>query len=118
MKHYGNGASTNLDQRAGGTIVTNFRPQDVLMTPRDREVLRGLAGRVPKIAACPRMREVRRLWTRLNMLQETRPLIFCDPENGWNEIITESQMRCQGTLAQHYEMHLRKEIFWGEEILN
>ena len=85
MERYGNGASTNLDQRAGGTIVTTFAPHDLVMTSGDREVLRGLAERVAVITDSPRMQEVRRLWTRLNMLQETRPLIFCDPENGWNE---------------------------------
>ena len=43
-----------------------------------------------------------------------RPLVFCDPENGWNEIITEAQMQCRGKLARRWEMDLRKEIFWGE----
>ncbi|NTV77739.1 MAG: hypothetical protein HGA25_00985, partial [Clostridiales bacterium] len=33
---------------------------------------------------------------------------------GWNEIITESQVRCRGKLARRWEMDLRKEIFWGE----
>ena len=54
------------------------------------------------------------MWTRLNRLEKTRPVIFCDPENGWNEIITEAQMQCQGKLARRWEMDLRKEIFWGE----
>ena len=60
------------------------------------------------------MAETRRLWTRLNRLEKTRPMVFCDPENGWNEIITEAQMQCRGKLARRWEMDLRKEIFWGE----
>lgn len=116
MECYGNGESTGLDQTAAGKIVTGFTPHDLAMTAEDREVLRGLAGRVAEIADSPRMREIRRLWTRLNMLEETRPLVFCDPENGWNEIITDAEMRCQGTLARRWEMDLRKEIFWGEEM--
>ena len=45
---------------------------------------------------------------------KNRPPVFCDPENGWNEIITEAQMQCRGKLARRWEMDLRKEIFWGE----
>ena len=36
------------------------------------------------------------------------------PGNGWNEIVTESQMACRGKLARRWEMDLRKEIFWAE----
>ncbi|GAJ24248.1 unnamed protein product, partial [marine sediment metagenome] len=60
--------------------------------------------------------EKRDLWFRHNALEATRPLIFCDPENGWNEIITENQIQCQGELAREWEMILRKEIFWGESM--
>jgi hypothetical protein len=69
---------------------------------------------VAAIAASQKMAETRRLWTAHNRLAKTRPLYFCDPENGWNEIITESQMQCRGKLARRWEMDLRKEIFWGE----
>ncbi|NQT14685.1 MAG: hypothetical protein HQ582_18150, partial [Planctomycetes bacterium] len=92
MEHYGNGPSTGLDQTAAGKIVTGFVPDDLVMSEEDRGILirlaERLAERVAEIAAGERMQEVRRQWTRLNMLQETRPLILCDPENGWNEIIT------------------------------
>ena len=60
------------------------------------------------------MAETRRLWAGINRLKRTRPVVFCDPENGWNEIITETQMECRGRLARRWEMDLRKEIFWGE----
>ena len=52
----------------------------------------------------------------LNGLRRVRPLVFCDPENGWNEIITEAQMECRGTLARRWEMDLQKDIFWGKEL--
>jgi len=116
MENYGHGKSTGLDQTAAGKIVTGFVPEDLVMAPEDREVLRKLAQRVAEIAHSQRMHETRQLWTRLNMLKETRPLVLCDPENGWNEIITESQMECRGKLARRWEMDLRKEIFWGDEM--
>ena len=51
-----------------------------------------------------------------NRLEKTRPIILCDPENGWNEIITERQLKCRTKIARRWEMNLRKEIFWGEEM--
>ncbi len=113
MENYGNGKSTGLDQTASGKIFTGFTPEDLTMSREDRDVLRGLAEEVAAIAASARQAEIRRLWTRLNRLEKTRPVVFCDPENGWNEIITEAQMECQGKLARRWEMDLRKEIFWG-----
>jgi len=116
MQGYGNGASTGLDQTAAGKILTGFVREDMTISPPDRDVLQRLAHRVAEIAASPRMQEVRRLWTAHNRLQRTRPLVFCDPENGWNEILTEAQMECRGKLARRWEMDLRKEIFWGLEM--
>ena len=115
MKDYGNGNSTGLDQTAAGKNLHGIQPRGPC---DDRRGPRGPAdagrkgrGRLPPR---PAWREVRRLWTTLNRLEKTRPLVFCDPENGWNEIITEPQMQCRGKLARRWEMDLRKEIFWGE----
>lgn len=116
MENYGNGPSTGLDQTAAGKIVTGFTPEDLLMSPEDKAVLRALAERVAEIAASQRMTDTRELWQKLNGLEQVRPVVFCDPENGWNEIITESQMTCSGKLARRWEMDLRKEIFWGDEM--
>ena len=114
LSSYGNGPSTGLDQTALGKISTGFVPQDVQMSDADRDVLRRLAGRVAEIAGSEKMADTRRLWKAHNMLQPARPMVFCDPENGWNEIITERQMHCTGKLARRWEMDLRKDIFWGE----
>ena len=116
MQHYGNGKSTGIDQTALGKIQTGFTPEHVVMSAQEKSVLRRLAERVAQIAASPEMEATRRLWKEHNMLRHTRPVIFCDPENGWNEIITEAQLECTGKLARRWEMDLRKEIFWGEEM--
>ncbi len=75
-----------------------------------------MAERVATLAALPVMNEKRELWRKHNRLEKTRPIIFCDPENGWNEIITERQLQCKTKIARRWEMNLRKEIFWGEEM--
>jgi len=83
---------------------------------RDRDILRGLAGHVAELAGRSVEDEKRRLWYRHNSLEQTRPLIFCDPENGWGEIITPGMIRCEGGLAREWEWRLRQEIFWGEQM--
>jgi hypothetical protein len=116
MENYGNGRSTGFDQSALGKIQTGFTPDVLSMSGRDKDILRRLAERVARIAGTPDMAEKRELWRKHNMLEKVRPLVFCDPENGWNEVITEAQMECTGVLARRWEMDLRKEIFWGEEM--
>ena len=103
-----------FDHTALGMIVTGFKRDEMVMSPADAAILRGLAEQVAAIAASQRQAELRRRWTRHNQLAAGRPLVFCDPENGWNEIITLDQVKCQGTLARRWEVNLRKEIFWGQ----
>jgi hypothetical protein len=116
MEHYGNEKSTGLDQTALGKIQTGFTPKDLHISEEDGIILRDLAERMAKIAEGPRMEEIRLLWQKHNKLEKARPLVFCDPENGWNEIIAEAQMQCKGKVARRWEIDLRKEIFWGEEM--
>jgi hypothetical protein len=80
----------------------------------DRTVLKTLAQRVAELAHRPIEQTKRDLWVRLSALEPTRPIIFCDPDYGWNEIISEHDLLCEGVLARNWEYRLRKEIWWGE----
>ncbi|HVP18479.1 MAG TPA: hypothetical protein VMU36_05730 [Spirochaetia bacterium] len=91
-------------------------PRELAVSSADKAVLRKLATRVAELAARPGERGKAELWYRHNALEGTRPLILADPENGWNEIITESEVECRGTLARRWEVVLRKELFWAEAI--
>jgi hypothetical protein len=104
----------SMEQTAAG--IANMRGLSDNLNFRKEEVslLRELAGRVGELSARPVEEEKKRDWTSLNDLRCTRPLIFCDPENGWNEIITQDQIQSVTPLARVWEMSLRKEIFWGE----
>ena len=86
------------------------------VTPAERAVLRELAAQVAELAARPIEAEKRELWYRHNALQGTRPIVFCDPEVGWREVIPLSSLQCQGDLARVWEIVLRKEIFWGTQM--
>ncbi len=80
----------------------------------DRAVLKSLAQHVAELAHRPIEQAKRDLWLCLSSLEETQPVIFCDPDYGWNEIITESDLRCEGMLARSWEYRLRKEAWWGD----
>ena len=83
------------------------------LNQRDRLILRELAKQVAELAERPVEKEKRELWYRHNALESTRPLVFCDPENGWNEILTPDTLQCEGGLARAWEWYLRREVFWG-----
>lgn len=105
-----------MEQTAAGLSTTHGIEGSLEITPREKAILRELATRVAELANRPIEEEKRKLWTLHNDLHQTRPLVFCDPENGWNEIITQNQMRCENPLSRIWEMALRKEIFWGERM--
>ncbi|MCC8179350.1 MAG: hypothetical protein LIP23_00325 [Planctomycetes bacterium] len=98
--------------------LTNTRPIDTSFSfSRDEiQVLRDLAKMVAEHAATPVQKEKIKLWTDHNDLKPTRPVVFCDPENGWNEIITQADLQTADQLARVWEMHLRKELFWAEKM--
>lgn len=62
------------------------------------------------------MRRIRELWRRHNDLKRVRPLVFCDPERGWSEIIPPATLRCSHPLTRHWEMQLRQSVFWAEKM--
>lgn len=84
----------------------------------DQQVLRDLAGEVASLAALPVEAEKRLLWKQHNALQPTRPLVFCDPELGWGEIVREAALQCQNPLARQVEQYLRMLVFWGTDMLD
>ncbi len=104
------------DQTVEGLIRRAWGSPELVIAGVDRAVLRDLAARAADLAARPCEDTKRHLWYRHNALEATRPLIFCDPEVGWNEILTDEVLQCRGELARVWEVRLRKEIFWGESM--
>ncbi|VBB07605.1 Hypothetical protein LUCI_2870 [Lucifera butyrica] len=89
---------------------------DLYFSNEDKTILKELGKKVAEIAARLVMEERKQLWIRHNKLERTRPVLLCDPENGWNELIPESQIQCKNSIARHWEDHLRKQIYWGNEM--
>ncbi len=92
--------------------------QGISLTVNDKKILQSLAFRVAELAARPEEGYKKALWYKLNGLQPCRPLIFCDPENGWGEIIPLDQLICESQLGKRWEMKLKKQIFNGETMLD
>lgn len=106
----------SMVQTAAGLSTTQGIKTDFLFTPEEKRILRHLATDLAEIAARPEEQRKLKLWTAHNDLATDEPVLFCDPENGWNEIILQNQLECSDPLARVWEMQLRKEIFWALEM--
>ena len=84
-----------------------------MISPKERRILRALAGQVAELAALPEQERKRVLWYRHNALEPTRPVIFCDPEGGWREIVRDADLECSTDLARFWERQFRQLTFWG-----
>ena len=80
--------------------TTLILDQDYRLDLAECALLRRLAMRVAELAAQPNQAEKRDLWRRHNRLEATRPVIFCDPENSWHEILPDEALACRGPLAR------------------
>lgn len=101
----------------GNWILNGWDMEDIKISAHDREILRTLAKKMGELAARPTEDEKAKLWTVHNDLKATRPVLLLDPENGWNELLPyDSTIQCEGDMAQEWEMWLRKELYWGEQI--
>lgn len=75
--------------------------------------LRSLALQVAEISESPAEQVKSKLWLAHNDLKPKRPMVFADPENGWNEIISASELVTEDPLARIWEMFFLKQIYWA-----
>lgn len=103
-------------QTASGYPLVSDMDNSFVFDNEDINILRELAKKVKEISERDIEKEKARLWTLHNDLKPERPMIFADPENGWNEIILADSLVCKNPLARVWEMHLSKQIYWAEEM--
>lgn len=107
-----------IDKGYWGNWITEGWPiEEVKISDNDKVILRDLAKQYREL--CERQSEMVkiRLWTAHNDLEATRPLVLVDMENGWNEALTfDKDIKCEGYMAQDWEMWLRKELMWARNI--
>ena len=98
------------------SYIALVEKQEFAVDACDKAVLRELAKKVAELAAQPLQQQKTQSWKDHHALKVTSPLIFCDPEDAWYELITADELMCSGNLARIWEFKLRKEIYWAEKI--
>ncbi|NLO83589.1 MAG: hypothetical protein GX094_11150 [Clostridiales bacterium] len=86
------------------------------ISAEEKRLLRELAWQVAEAAELPIQTERIRLWRDSNALVPKRAMILADPQNGWNELVPESTLKCQNPFARTIEMTLRRTIFRHQHI--
>lgn len=82
------------------------------MELREKEYLRDLAKQVLEYSKTDCNIEKEVAWQQHNdLVAGSRPMVVCDPENGWNEIIPQTDLKCVDAFARYMEMTLLKDIF-------
>ncbi len=97
-------------------IYNSGKKGEVSVSDADKKILCSLADRIANLASLDIQKSKIKLWKDHNALRTKQPVIFCDPENGWNDIVTADMLKCSGSLARRWEVVLIKELFWGEEL--
>ena len=67
---------------------------EIIISPRDRDVLRRLVEEQARAAALPVQREVAELWRRLNDLEPVRPMVWIN-EIPWHEMDVDGELTLQ-----------------------
>lgn len=82
--------------------------------PYDKQILQALACRVAEYAASPEQDRIRKLWTLHNELKTDEPVVHIAPENGWAELIPDSDLQCLDETARSWEVALRQRLYYAE----
>jgi len=103
-------ADPAMQQTVAGTPQVKTMETSFIFSDKEKETLITLAKEVAEVANLPIQQEKIKLWTAHNDLKPIKPLVFIDPENGWNEIIP--PLVCTDPLARVWEMYFRKQLHW------
>lgn len=87
-----------------------------MVAQKDKEILRSLAGRVREISELPIMNKRKQSIYKFNALKPEKPLVLCYPEGAWQELLPESEMKCEDQELRTMEWQLRSQIYWWEHI--
>ena len=86
--------------------------QEVKLLPKDKAILRRLAGELAEIAALPVHQEKARLWQKLNDRESERPMVWIN-EICWHEMNVDDELtlRTEHPWAQEQERELRRTLY-------
>ncbi|MFZ4396531.1 MAG: hypothetical protein ACOYOU_12990 [Kiritimatiellia bacterium] len=83
-----------------------------MLTNKDQEILRRLAGEVAAIAALPVQQKTQSLWRQLNARKPVRPMVMID-QVCWHEmnVHDELTLQCEDPACRGYEDHFRRLLY-------
>jgi hypothetical protein len=110
-----NSADFAAMQTAAGIPRVSEMGTDFIFSGAETARLRRLAEETAAIAADESQRAKAEAWRAHNDLESEYPLVFIDPENGWNECVPPDGLECEDPLARVWEMGLLKQIYWARE---
>ena len=86
--------------------------ESIELPSEDREIVRRLASEVAEIAALPVHAEKAKLWTGLNDLESSRPMVYIN-EICWNEMDVDDELtlKCTHPFARRQEGGLRHQLY-------
>lgn len=80
----------------------------------DRQIVRTLAEKVREISMRPANVDRRSRWFRHNALNNGLPMVLCNPEGSWPELLPDSSLVCQDPLLRSWEWHFRALILHAD----
>ncbi len=86
-----------------------------MISPKDRDIIRGLATQWMELASLPVMQERKRLWRAVHDLKAERPVILL--ETDWIEgYVTNDELRCEDPFLRSVEKNMRIRLRQAEEV--
>ena len=91
--------------------------EEIVLTTREKEVLRRLGAKIAGIATLPVHREKARLWQKMNDLEQERPMVWVN-EIPWHEMNVNDELTLQtdNLWARELEQNLRRTIYQWEHL--
>ena len=83
----------------------------MILSPRDRALLRKLAQEVAEIASRSEISQRRRQWVEHNSLRSTKPMMLVFPEGSWAELLPDNLLQCETEETRAIEWNLRHRIY-------
>lgn len=92
-------------------------PLEVVVSPEDKQTLRELGGRLAEIGSLPIQEKRKALWTRLNRLEEVKPMVWLN-DVCWNEMEVDHELSLQTSspFCRRIEAELRQTIYQWEHM--
>jgi len=91
--------------------------EEIVLTTREKEVLRRLGAKIAGIAILPVHKEKAQLWQKMNDLEQERPMVWVN-EIPWHEMNVNDELTLQtdNLWARELEQNLRRTIYQWEHL--